>query len=274
MRLVGGPHAIWWPFVAFVFVMGAYVLRSSQAPPRVWLVFAAVSVYLVVGIIAIRRHEERRVVSLSEAAEKAGLTFEGDASPFDLADEQALVLLRTGSGRWVHNVMRGRVDGRDVVLFDLQYVAVGGRRGDLTTFDQTVAAFRFSRRLPEFQLTPRQSSVLFQDLLAPDEVSGLRQLDFSSHPRFAQRWLVRGREAIAIRKLFGRPVIEFFQERDPAIGWVVEGGERWLLAYQPEQRVAEGDLASFARRMARIALAFAAAGADADQAAAVQPQEA
>jgi hypothetical protein len=256
VELVGWQRAAAWSVVVVVPVIVLAAARRAGAAWLLWALFAG-AVALTVFVWAVARHyEDHRSAALSEGSEKLGLSFQGEESPFGAADERALMLLTAGYSRQLRNVMRGHVEGREVVLFEFQYSEERLTRRH-RVFDQTVAAFPLGRLVPEFQLTLRPSSALFQEVTVGEAFSGFKPVDLPAPARFARRWMVRARDEEAVRRLFGRAVIEFFEKHDPGGGWVVEGGGRWLLVYQPEQRVREGELSSFVRRTSRIASAFA-----------------
>ncbi len=207
-----------------------------------WMIWMAFAVLVVAAVVASHFLEQRRTKALEQAALMSGLTFEREADLQQFPGLASVRLFRQGDSPQTRNLMRGSAAGCAACVFDFEYSQGEGKS------IQTVAAFRLSRgSLPDFELRPEN---LLHKIGA---AFGYQDIDFESHPQFSRRYLLRGGDEDAVRKLFDPGVLAFFEglEREPA--WWVEGGGPWLVAYRWGVELKPANLQGFLSESTSIA---------------------
>ncbi len=187
----------------------------------------AVVVALSMTFYGIRRkYESKRSEALQSAALSLGLSFE------DGRDINATIrfgpfhLFSQGSDKKVRNCLSGTIDGVDVTTFGYEYTVDVGEASSFT-YRQTVVLFRSKElSLPEFELRPRMTGDRFKDLLGSDE-----DINFKSHPNFSKSYFLRGKYKSAIRDVFSRSVLDYFESHK---GLSAEGRDEILICYRAE----------------------------------------
>jgi hypothetical protein len=174
---------------------------------------------------------------------------------YDYAEEDAdllanvlpkLHLLGQGHSRKVRHRLRSESGGGLTVFFDFRYRTGGGQHS--SNHQQSVVAFRDpTMSLPAFELRPEN---VFHRI---GSALGYQDIDFPSHPDFSRRYLLRGEDETAVRKLFSAPIVRFFARRK---GWSVEGGGEWLIVYRHRRRVRPADLRRFFKDTEEIKRVF------------------
>lgn len=196
---------------------------SVAGPPDfVWALAASA---VVGGIIVWQGRRRRR--AMAAAAEQLGLAYEGGAiadATRNVATLRALAdvpLLRRGFHQWSANGMAGRRGGREVRVFDFHYRH--RERGKGSTDLTVVLVPGGGAGLPDFVLAPEN---VLQKL---GEVFGTADIDFLTHPRFSERYLLRGANEAAIRRAFSAEALELIGSET---GWYVEVANAHLAAYR------------------------------------------
>lgn len=127
-------------------------------------------------------------------------------------------------------------EGTNVVAFDYQQEIAAGKT-KYTKQETVVWLRRAGARLPEFAIRPGAESWINRDLF--EVFTGSTDINFESHPDFSRNYLLRGDDEEAIRKLFHKGVLEFFEQQRELI---VECCGNKLLIYrdmvsvEPEHR--------------------------------------
>lgn len=166
------------------------------------------------------RIEKKRTEALGALAQQLGFSFE--AVPPGLADEHsAFQLFQQGHSRKGKNFMRGEFGGVAVAIFDYQYTTGHGK--NQTTWKHTVVRVDSDKlQLPSFICKPEH---IFHKL---GSVFGYQDIDIEERPVFSKKYLLRGKDEDAIRKVFTRPVCDQFEAN---LGTNVEGLGSRLLFY-------------------------------------------
>ncbi len=127
-------------------------------------------------------------------------------------------------------------EGTNLAVFDYQQeIAVGKTK--YTKQETVVWLRRAGARLPEFAIRPGVESWINRDLF--EVFTGSTDINFESHPDFSRHYFLRGDDEEAIRKLFHKGVLEFFEQQRELI---VECCGNKLLLYrdmvsvEPEHR--------------------------------------
>jgi hypothetical protein len=176
------------------------------------------------GANAVRRSSQRkhRLAALEEFARKRGFTFEPrieSTIPPELEIFQAIDPVARPS---LANRMAGADSGLPVHVFDLR---MGNRYGHhrLTLAQTVVDLVSPKLNLPVFRIEPE--NVLHK----VQEAMGAQDIDFESHPKFSDKYLLRGESEEAIRRVFQPAVLDWFERH---LGLTVEGRAERLLLYR------------------------------------------
>jgi hypothetical protein len=195
----------------------------------------ALAALAVVGVVVARRYERERIEALGRMCSEMGFAFDpvGELSAFRaLAD---FPIYDRGHSKRVKNVMTGRIDGREVRLFEYQFTTGGGKNRH--TAIQTVALFpRGGTGLPDFTLAPE--NVLHR----VGQMFGYQDIDFDSYPDFSSQYLLRGADEPAIRAAFSPMAISYLEQQR---GWTVEVKAESVAIYRAGKRCKPADLRSF-----------------------------
>jgi hypothetical protein len=221
-------------------------------PVAIVLAFAAVTGFIVLVALAVKRAEERRLAELQQVAAAMGFTFEGPADAASLAASVgALPLFERGHSRRALCVLRGAIAELPVVLTDYQYVTGSGKNRSVHT--QTVAVFTDAGRgLPDFELRPEH---LFHKI---GQVFGYQDIDFEGQEEFSKRYLLRGSDEAAVRAAFGPQALAFLTGQP---GWSVQTREGRLAVFRERKRAKPPTMPAFLAEALRVAGALSPRGA-------------
>lgn len=166
-------------------------------------------------------YQRKRTEALERVAQEMRLSFTPEGDEVLMSALAGFHLFSRGHSKKLRNLMRGVIKDREVKVFDYSYTIGGGK--ERHTRRQTVACFEVPSRLPAFSLQPER---LWHKL---EEWLGRKDIGFDSHPDFSKKYLLRGADEIAIRRLFNTRALEFF-EGHPGI--CVEGDGNMLIFYR------------------------------------------
>ncbi len=225
--------------------MSAWGLRALVG--LAWLMFAV----LIAVLWRLKRAGQRKSQALQTFARETGLSLE-DEEEFSFEDEftddecEKLQLCNQGDDKDLNWMMRGSTKAGKVLLFYYSYEDT--TRVSKETHFQTVAAFpRAGRDLPHFELRPERWSQKIA------QAAGMKNMDFNSHSQFSKDWLLRGQDETAVRRLFSRDLLSFFETVDAREYWWVEGAGRWLLVWGDKKIIQPAELQMFVEQAAAIA---------------------
>ena len=204
------------------------------------------AVVVVLAIAAGIRHAvvqaRQRTAALAALASKMRFRFskEGDAElPNTLGHFH---LFSQGHSKKITNVLRGRANDMDVLIFDYRYTTGGGQHSN--TSHQTVILFESDgMQLPQFALRPEN---VFHKI---GQVFGYQDIDFDSHPEFSKRYLLKGEDEGAVRDLFTRDVLSFY-EADGKLSSEAAGGR--LIHYRHGKRSRPEQIQDFITEGVRV----------------------
>jgi hypothetical protein len=200
--------------------------------------FLPLVIFGVLAIVAVwwaRRSQQRRQAELADIAEHLALMFFPDGDSSLQVNFGEFSLMQRGRDQRIRNLIRGETEQVDVNLFDYRYVTGSGKHR--TTHQITAVTFvASSLTLPQFELGP-------EGILHKIASSfGYQDIDFAGHPEFNKRFLLRGANEKAIRKLFTVDVVEHFEGQSHRRR--VEGYRDRLLIYS-ESLVKPADVPEF-----------------------------
>jgi hypothetical protein len=207
------------------------------------IIFGIGAAVVIVAVLLIAwRFERRRNEELKRQARVLGYDYaeQDDGLLENLLPK--LHLFGQGHSRKARNRMRTQSGGAEMIFFDFRYRTGGGQHSN--NHQQSVVAFHDpGLSLPAFELRPEN---VFHRI---GSALGYQDIDFPSHPDFSRRYLLRGEDENAIRKLFTAPIARFFAKRK---GWSVESGGEWLIVYRHRRRVRPAELRRFLKSTEEI----------------------
>ncbi len=198
---------------------------------------------MVLGIAVLSRHFDRkRREAMRAVAERMNLSFSAEDDESLRQRLSHFQLFSQGRSKKIRNVMRGRVADLDMAVFDYQYRTGGGNNS--RTWRQTVLRFEVaSMNLPAFSLRPEH---LFHKL---GQVFGYRDVDFTSHPTFSSKYLLRGSDESEIRRAFSDQLLTHL-EGQRGLSTEAAGGD--LIYYRANRRVGPDNLGEFIKEGVQI----------------------
>jgi len=196
------------------------------------------AVWLCVQVV-----EWRRRWILGNVAAGLGMRYAGHRVAGPREARRRLPLFWYGTRQQAKNLLRGRIEDLEAFVFDYQYtVDFGtislGERDSSRIHAQTVAVFGLSGpTLPDFELRPRE------DFRRRARVrKGYHEIDFSDAPGFAERYLVRGKDAEAVRAAVTGELFDVLRRRE---GLCIDAGGRWVAVYRLRRRVRPPEIPEF-----------------------------
>ncbi len=192
----------------------------------------AIVVALFLIFLAVRRlYESKRSEALRSVALSLGMSFE-DGRNIDATQHFGpFHLFSKGSEKKVRNCLSGTMDGVDVTTFGYEYTLAGAETSAILR--QTVVVFRSNElALPEFELRPRsivetfKIVKVFKTLVGRDE-----DIKFDTRPEFSKSYYLGGKDESAIRDVFSRSVLDYFESHK---GLSAEGRDGILICYRAE----------------------------------------
>ncbi len=187
----------------------------------------AVALFLIFYGIR-RRYESKRSEALRSVALSLGMSFEDWRDIDPTKRFGPFQLFSIGDKKKVKNCMSGTIDGVDVTTFGYEYRDEDpSGDGYSPRVRQTVVVLHSnSLSLPEFELRPRTIA----DKLTAFVGRG-KDIEFDSHPDFSKSYFLRGNDESAIRQVFSRSVLAYFERHE---GMSVEGRDERLLCYRAQ----------------------------------------
>jgi len=199
-------------------------------------------VILVFGIVALGAAystwtNKKRREAIEQIAPEMGFNYLRDDKTFTLQLEAQgkFDLFKKGRSRKASNILRSKRRDFEVTLFDHQYTTGSGRSSQ--THHQTVALFSLENaQLPQFILRPRN---LLDHVAAKFK---RMEIDFSHRLDFSKKYLLRGSDETAIKRVINDPVLTFFEQQEKLSS---EADGNQLLIYRSGHRVKPEELPAF-----------------------------
>ena len=191
--------------------------------------FIPIIIILIVATIgyAIFADRQRRK-AIKAMATQLGLAFcKKDNSVWQLHDG-SLPLFNAGHSRKAANVLTGQIEDIGVSIFDFRYTTGHGKHS--STHRQTVVLMQLSGKLlPSMEIRPEG----FFSKIATS--FGYQDFDFGEHYEFSGKYLVRGKDEEAIRRIMTHQLMEFMASK-PKRPTIQTSGESFLF-FRPRGRV-------------------------------------
>lgn len=200
--------------------------------------------HFIVGIFALiiaifilsYMKEKKRREELKKVSALLGFSFTPRPEEDITASFINLKMFQKGHSRKAYNVLRGKWGSNHWMIFDYKYTTGGGKSS--STHTQTIACSMLGNvSLPAFNMGPESIFHRIGDKL------GFHDIDFSSHHEFSKKYLLKGNNEEAVRKLFASWILDYFQNRDRIVSIEADGDR--ILFYNHGKRINPGNLQSF-----------------------------
>jgi hypothetical protein len=200
------------------------------------LIIVGVIAAVVVTVFLVSSWRRRkRTEAMQRLADELGLTFAAQGGDQMISELGWCELFSRGRSKRIVNFMYGSSEGRQISVFDYEFVTGHGK--SKRTNRQTVACLRFDGpQLPGFTL--RQEGMW-------DKITawfGGTDIDFETHPEFSGKYVVRGESEMAVRVLFSHPVLEFYQQHP---GFNTEGLGHTFVFYRNARLIPPLEISQF-----------------------------
>ena len=184
----------------------------------------------------------RRSENLRKIAIDLNIPFypKGDDSLYDHLEYFHLFSMNSKSR--ITNMLHQKDEETELAFFDFDFtfeIGGGGSRDNgisyyANRYQQSVVYFCSPKLdLPQFVLQPEKKFHQFGDL---------QDIDFSSHTKFSDDYLLQGNPEESVRNLFNDQLLDFFESK-PRL--CVEGGANQMLFYRLNERVSPNNLNQF-----------------------------
>ena len=196
---------------------------------------AIVAAILIPGFLIVRsirrRYESKRAEALQLTALSLGMSPVHGHNIDATRRFGRFQLFSQGSKKKVRNCLSGTIGGVDVTTFGYEYTVAGAESS--STSRQTVVVFRSNElSLPEFELRPKSIVETFKIVKIFKAFAGRDEdIKFDTRPDFSKSYYLGGKDESAIRDVFSRSVLEYFERHE---GLSVEGRDEGLLCYRRE----------------------------------------
>lgn len=192
-------------------------------------------VLVIVLLVAQRRRERERTEALRRVAETAGLTFEPRGELESLRSRGDLQLFAHGHSKRATNVMTGRLDDQEVIVFDYRFTTGSGKHQHTTT-ETIVMLPGANHALPDLRMAPESP------LTKVWEAFGYQDIDIDSSPEFSRQYVLKGANEEAIRTALYPKATSYFGEH---AGWTVEIRSGTIAVYRGARRPKAEDMRPF-----------------------------
>jgi hypothetical protein len=211
-------------------------MRQRNDDPTIsFIIIGVIVVAAVISYFVSNIRRKKRTEAFERVAGELGLSFSPQGSEQLVSQFGWCELFSRGRGKKAVNLMRGSSEGREIAVFDYQYVKGYGR--SRRVISSTVACLRSDGPpLPSFLLRPKG---------AWDKISnvfGGADIGFDTHPNFSRSFVLRSQRESAVRTLFTPQVLEYF-EQHPGIS--AEASNDTLLFYRNGKRVPPDGVSQF-----------------------------
>lgn len=204
-------------------------------PVSVLVVWITIVVLLVAVVVISRRKERERTEVLRREAETAELVFETQADVAKVRSLGEVQLFARGHSKRVTNLMTGRLGDQQVAVFDYRYT-VGAGKSQHTSVQTVVLLPSAKPALPDLQMAPESP------LYKIAEAMGYQDINIESSPEFSRRYIVKGKDEVAIRTALYPRATSFFAEHQ---GWTVEVQSGTVAIYRANNRPKAEDVRTF-----------------------------
>ncbi|WP_157964765.1 hypothetical protein [Algibacillus agarilyticus] len=222
---------------------GGYLSRGSMSTFDIYFCIILFFVLIISGYYASKREKKFNVTRL-DFISKFSFKEEGDIYR-ELHKHGFRLLNFTDEDYEVCNIIRKECEKEDVYIFDFVYTSKYADRSN-SSKPSTLRAvfFKFkSKKLYSFELFPEN---VFEKI---KQLFGFADIDFSDHPNFSKRYVLKGEDESEVRARFPKQLITNVENLK---GVCIEARESCLLTYN----LHEGEFADY-EKLYKNAVSFA-----------------
>ena len=175
----------------------------------------------------------KRSNNLKRVADDLNISFyrKGDDSLYEHL--KYFYLFSLSSKSKIANILHQEDRETEVAFYDFTFV-IGEEVSGATEYKQSVVYFCSPKLdLPQFVLQPEKKLHQFGDL---------QDINYSSHTRFSDDYLLQGNPEESVRNLFNDQLSNFFESKP---GLCVEGGANQMLIYRLNERISPNKVSKF-----------------------------
>lgn len=198
------------------------------------LVIVAIIGLGVAARIAKKKEEQKRTQEIQSIAEEIGWDFEPAAPANSIPGIDRFALFDLGYDKEIKNLMYGAVDAVNATVFD--YIYTLGLKHPTTYFQSVVLFEPDDQNFPAFSLRPEG---VFDKMFS---AFGYQDIDFSQRPEFSRRYILRGEDESAIRRIFNDRVLSFYESNPDTF---TDAGDNQLFVYRAHHRLQPAEIESY-----------------------------
>ena len=198
----------------------------------------------VISLVYSAWARRKRREALQQIAIEMGYSFTLEDKEFNaqITTASPLEILSKGRNRKAYNLLRGQKRDAQVLLFDYQYTTGNGKNNEIHRQTLGILSLEQAELVP-FTLRGRG----FFDKVAAK--FGQEEVQIDAAPEFSKKYLVKGSNEEAVRKVFTPRVVEFFTQQKNLACEVVENQ---VLIYNPGRTVKPEEVRSFLDRAVQL----------------------
>ncbi|MFC2133819.1 hypothetical protein ACFLTH_04320 [Bacteroidota bacterium] len=187
----------------------------------------AIAIFFVSIIFIVLYLEKKRTKELESESVKIGFSFTPKADSSFISKIKVFNNFQKGYSHKAKNIMRGRRSSIGLTICDYRYTVGGGKSSH--TYNQTVVIADIGQMITGFNMTKKS---IFYKI---GEKFGMKDIDFDNDPEFSKKFLLKGIDEPAVRKLFSSSVRNFFDSQNLKYNVEAEGHE--LVVFTPGKRI-------------------------------------
>jgi hypothetical protein len=199
--------------------------NESNGLARTIGIIGGALVFVLIIRFIMQKIARKRMLAMRTVAKQLGWTFFAEAPLTYIHDVENFPLFNEGHGKKLLNLMTGEANGIKTSVFDYEYKTGGGK--NVTVHRHSVVYLEPANlSLPYFSLGPEGLLTKIGAAL------GYEDIDFGQRPEFSRKFVLRGEDEPAIRRLFNDRVLSFYEGR---IGMSTEAGGNQVFLYRKNQ---------------------------------------
>jgi len=195
------------------------------------------SIVGVIGIIiwAASLYEKKRSEALEYLATSMNFSFVRKTDDSLINTHEHFDLFEKGHSKRVSNIMIGDSGDMKITIADYKYTVGNGKNS--STYSQTIIIIQSAHlNLPHFALSPEN---FFHKI---GGMFGYQDIDFTSHPVFSKKYLLRGKDEDLIRESFKDEVLDYYEKNNILC---TEGNGDEFVYYKNSKRIPPKEIQAF-----------------------------
>ncbi len=178
------------------------------------VIFALIAIYNIV-------QEKKRTETIKKNTENLGYEFQPKGNSELTHQLESFTLLKQGRRHKTSNTVRGKTNGVNFYLTDLQYtVGTGKSRRD---YKHSIFYLKdIAHNITQFSLQPENIGHKVGSWL------GYQDIDFKQYPRFSDSYLLRGKNEEEIRQFFNPDLLKYFSKYS---NWHIEVSNNSIILF-------------------------------------------